>query len=371
MEKRLGIYIHIPFCIRKCAYCDFYSITDFSILTAYTDALIAQIRAFRPLARGYLVDSIFIGGGTPSVLPARQIGQILSALRATFRVSSSVEITMEANPGTLDAENLAGYREAGVNRLSFGLQSADDGELARLSRIHTRRTFEESFLLARLEGFRNINIDLMYALPGQTGQRLADTVSYAVALGPEHISFYGLKLEPETPFGKDPTIASQIPDEDEQYVMYLSSVHTMESAGYTQYEISNFAKDGMECRHNLKYWHLDEYLGFGPAAYSFFDGKMFSYARDVERFIMNATDLRLLFDEYTVPSEKELAAEYVMVGFRLRRGIDVADYAARFGDDFDARYAKKMKPFIDRRYIVKTPRAIGSRYRVCLFPIIF
>ena len=362
MEKRLGIYIHIPFCIRKCAYCDFYSITDFSLLEAYTEALITQIRSFRMAARDYVVDTVFIGGGTPSVLLGEQVADILSALRSTFRMADHAEITMEANPGTLDGEKLARYQEAGVNRLSLGLQSADDEELKRLSRIHTRRTFEESFLLARLEGFRNINVDLMYALPGQTREKLAETLSYAVSLNAEHISFYGLKLEPETPFGKDPLIEKQIADEDEQYAMYLASAKTLESSGYAQYEISNFAKDGMECRHNLKYWHLQDYLGFGPAAYSFFDGKMFSYVRDVNLFMQNAADQRQLFDEYDTPSQNELAAEYVMVGFRLHRGIDVAEYAARFGDDFDARYVQKMKPFLDRRYIIKTPEG----YRLSL-----
>ena len=355
MEKRLGIYIHIPFCIRKCAYCDFYSVTQMELRDAYVSALIAQIRSFRAAAKNHIVDSVYIGGGTPSILSGEEMTRILSALRMAFRLSDDVEISMEANPGTLDGEKLAAYREAGINRLSIGLQSADNAELGKLSRIHTREEFENSFLLARLEGFQNINIDLMYALPGQTNEKLADTISYVISLNPEHISFYGLKIEPETPFGRDARIQRMLPDEDTQYHMYLTAAKTLESAGYPQYEISNFARVGKECRHNLKYWKCEEYLSFGPAAYSFFDGKMFSYIKDVERYLMNSTDTELLLDEISEPSKEDLATQFVMVGFRLRRGIDIAEYNARFDDDFEARYGKKLTLFIAGRFVVKTP----------------
>lgn len=354
MERRLGIYIHVPFCVRKCAYCDFYSTAELDRLNAYTNALIAQIRYFRPIVKNTPIDTVFIGGGTPSLLSAEQVARILGALRTSFRVTDDAEITMEANPGTLDASKLAGYHAAGVNRLSLGLQSADDGELKRLSRIHTRKAFEETYLLARLEGFRNINVDLMYALPDQTPERLAETVSYVISLDVEHISFYGLKLEPATPFGRDPAVAASLPDEDGQCEMYLASAEAFEKAGYRQYEISNFAKPGKECRHNLKYWHLEDYLGFGPAAYSFYQGKMFSYARDTELYIRHAESFRALLDEYSKPSPKECAAEYVMLGFRLCEGIDKKAYAKRFGDDFDARYYEKMCPFLECGYIQRT-----------------
>jgi oxygen-independent coproporphyrinogen-3 oxidase len=340
--------------VRKCAYCDFYSTAQLDRIEAYTNALTAQIRYFRPIVKNTPVDTVFIGGGTPSLLSAGQIGRILGALRSSFHVTADAEITMEANPGTLDASKLAGYHAAGVNRLSLGLQSGDDGELRRLSRIHTRKTFEENYLLARLEGFRNINVDLMYALPGQTPEVLSETVSFVTSLNAEHISFYGLKLEPETPFGKDPAVAAALPDEDRQSDMYLSAAEAFEKAGYRQYEISNFAKQGKECRHNLKYWRLEDYLGFGPAAYSFFQGKMFSYARDMELFIRNAESFRTLLDEYSVPSQKECAAEYVMLGFRLCEGIDKKAYANRFADDFDARYYEKMCPFLECGYIQRT-----------------
>ena len=354
MEKRLGLYIHIPFCLHKCAYCDFYSITDTKRRVAYVRALIEQIRSFEFSVKDYIVDSIYIGGGTPSLLWGEDIEDILHAVRSRFRLSDDVEISMEANPGTLDGEKLASYRSAGVNRLSIGLQSADDEELKKLSRIHTKEEFESAFVLARLEGFQNISVDVMYARPGQTPQKLMDTLSYVIELDPEHISFYGLKIEPETPFGKDPAIPGQLPDEDAQYEMYLASAKMLEKAGYMQYEISNFAKSGRECRHNLKYWHCEEYLGFGPAAYSFFDGKMFSYVKDVERYIGNSTESELILDEMSTPSKRDIATQYVMVCFRLRKGISISEYNNRFGDDFEKRYAAKLAPFIEAKYVVPT-----------------
>ena len=359
MEKRLGLYIHIPICLRKCAYCDFYSTTDTNCRVSYVRALIEQIRSFDIPAKDYIVDSIYIGGGTPSLLWGEDLEDILYAVRSKFRLSHDVEISMEANPGTLDGEKLASYRSAGVNRLSIGLQSADNEELQKLSRIHTKEEFESAFLLARLEGFQNISVDIMYALPDQTPQKLAETLSYVIELEPEHISFYGLKIEPETPFGRNSDIQKQIPDEDTQYEMYLSSAKMLEDAGYMQYEISNFAKSGRECRHNLKYWHCEEYLGFGPAAYSFFDGKMFSYVKDVERYIGNSTESELILDEISTPSKRDIATQYVMVCFRLRKGINISEYEKRFGDNFKKRYAEKLAPFIEAKYVV--PTAEGYR----------
>lgn len=350
----LGIYIHIPFCIKKCAYCDFYSVVNPEKYDAYVDALISQIKSFKQAGKNHIVDSVYFGGGTPSVLAGEEILRILSALRSSFRVSEEAEITLEANPGTLDAGKLSAYREAGITRLSIGLQSADDGELKKLSRIHTREEFESSFLLARLEGFENISVDVMYALPGQTKETLMGTLDYVLALEPEHISFYGLKIEPNTPFGADPEIAGLLPGEDAQYEMYLDSAKKLESAGYLQYEISNFAKLGSECRHNLKYWKCGDYLGFGPGAHSFFGGRMFSYAKDIDRFLAMPEDSRALFDENCAPTEDELAAQYVMLGFRLKQGIDIVEYGERFGDDFEARYKARMKPFLLKKYILKT-----------------
>ena len=354
MMEKLSLYIHIPFCVKKCEYCDFYSLCDLSLREKYVNALIAQIKDFRSEAKNKLVDTIYFGGGTPSLLSGDAMLRIMKTIRSVFRVAEEAEISMEANPGTLNPEKLSAYREAGINRLSLGLQSADSEELKRLGRIHTREEFESSFLLARLEGFQNINVDVMYALPNQTEQTLSDTLDYVIALDPDHISFYGLKIEPETPFGRDETIEDSLPVEDTQADMYLNSVEKLENAGFLQYEISNFSKPGFECNHNLKNWKCRDYLGFGPAAHSLFDGKRFSYKKDIDAFIADPLKRNKLYDEYEELTYGDVAWQFVMLGFRLRLGIDVVEYEERFGDDFDARYLEKMAPFIDKQYILKT-----------------
>ena len=353
MDK-LGIYIHIPFCVKKCAYCDFYSMCDLSLQESYVDALIAQIKSFRSEAKNRIVDTIYIGGGTPSILSGEQILHILKTVRKVFKVSEDAEITLEANPGTLNPEKLVAYHEAGVNRLSIGLQSANEKELSTLGRIHTKEEFERSFLLARLEGFQNINVDIMYALPEQTEQTLSETLDYVIGFDPDHISFYGLTIEPETPFGRDKEIEPLLPAEDVQVEMYLRSADKLEAAGFFQYEISNFSKPGFECRHNMRYWKLDEYLGFGPAAHSFFNGTRFSYAKSIRNFILNPCQRHQLIETHETTTEENAAFEFVMLGFRLRAGIDTAEYAERFGEDFDVKYGERMQPFIEKEYIMKT-----------------
>ncbi len=354
MMEKLSIYVHIPFCVKKCEYCDFYSLCDLSRREAYAAALIAQIKSFRSEAKNKLVDTIYFGGGTPSLLAGEDIVRILKTIRSVFRVSDEAEITLEANPGTLDPEKLSAYHEAGINRLSIGLQSANAGELKRLGRIHTREDFENSFLLARLEGFQNINVDIMYAIPDQTEQSLSDTLDYVISLDPDHISFYGLKIEPETPFGREENIENFIPVEDTQADMYLTSTQKLEEAGFLQYEISNFSKPGFECNHNLKNWKCRDYLGFGPAAHSFFEGKRFSYKKDIDAFIADPLQRDNLYDEFGYLTYEDVAWQYVMLGFRLRLGIDIIEYGERFGDDFEARYLEKMMPFIEKEYILKT-----------------
>lgn len=354
MMEKLSIYIHVPFCVRKCEYCDFYSLCDLSLREDYVEALIAQIKDFRSEAKNKLVDTIYFGGGTPSLLTGEEILRILKTVRSVFRVSDEAEITMEANPGTLDPEKLSAYHAAGVNRLSLGLQSADPRELKRLGRIHTREEFENSFLLARLEGFQNINVDIMYAIPNQTEQTLSATLDYVIALDPDHISFYGLKIEPETPFGRDENIEASLPVEDTQADMYLNSAQKLEEAGFLQYEISNFSKPGFECRHNLKNWKCQDYIGFGPAAHSLFEGTRFSYKKEIRSFIADPLQRGNLIDVFEEQTEEDIAKQFVMLGFRLRLGIDVEEYAARFNDDFEARYLEKMTPFIEKQYILPT-----------------
>ena len=351
--KTLGIYIHIPFCISKCAYCDFYSLAGCDRAEEYINALKIQIKSFRKRAFGYTVDTIYFGGGTPSCIPAEYISDIMATIRKTFRVHPKAEITLEANPGTLNSDNLSSYRSAGINRLSLGLQSANNAELKMLSRIHTWEEFESAFVLARLEGFDNINVDIMYALPRQSRIHLGETIDAVFNLGPDHISFYGLKIEENTPFGQNPNVAKLIPNEETQYKMYMESAKKFEDKGYMQYEISNFAKKGKKCRHNLKYWRCENYLGFGVAAASLFENELFSYAKNIDAFIEDPKAPTLIESTQKL-GEKELASQYIMLGMRLTSGVDRTEYLRRFGRDLDDDYYKKLKPFIEKKLAEKT-----------------
>lgn len=353
--KPLGIYVHIPFCLHKCAYCDFYSQTDCGKAKEYTDALVAQIKSYKKHAKGYLVDTVYIGGGTPSCIDPEHICRVMNALRATFKLAENAEISIEANPGTLDSTKLSAYRSVGINRLSMGLQSSDDDELRLLSRIHTMKDFIDSFLLARLEGFDNINVDIMYALPNQKKELLLRTVADVIELEPEHISFYGLKIEENTPFGKSREIADALPDEETQYNMYMEASKMLDEHGYLQYEISNFAKEGKACRHNLKYWHCDDYLGFGVAAASLFEGELFSYVKNIDMFIDDSASPALVSSSEML-SPKDFAIQYMMLSLRTSEGADASEYERRFGRNLREEYAEKLKPYINKRLAEKTPR---------------
>ncbi len=360
-KKTLGIYVHVPFCVQKCAYCDFYSVTDMALMREYTSAVVAHIRSKKKILKYTLVDTIYFGGGTPSLLPVSQLERILNAIYSTATVAPDAEITLEANPGTLTGKSLSAYKKMGINRLSIGLQSADDEELSTLSRIHTRAEFENSFMLARLEGFDNINVDLIYALPKQTKAKLFENIDYALSINPEHISLYGLTIEPETPFGRNKEILSSIPGEDEQYEMYMSACKRIEENGYFQYEISNFAKKERGCKHNLKYWMNKEYLSFGPAAASFIDNTEYTYARDIELYLdnlKNETAIRLP-DEETGETEhmldsEELETRFVMLHFRLRAGINTEEYRKKFGASFEKVYEDKLEKYMKDKFIVRT-----------------
>jgi oxygen-independent coproporphyrinogen-3 oxidase len=353
-QTPLGVYVHVPFCVHKCAYCDFYSVTDEYLIQEYVAAVTAHIRRQKRLAKNYIVDSIFFGGGTPSILPAESFCEILQTIYDVFNISPSAEITIEANPGTLDGKKLAAWRDMGVNRLSLGLQSADNGELAMLSRIHTRDEFENSFMLARMEGFNNINIDIIYGLPKQTKEKLFSTLEYVLLMNPEHISFYGLQLEPNTPFGRNPNIRNLLPDDDEQYEMYMAACKMLESAGYLQYEISNFAKKEYGCRHNIKYWTNKEYISFGPSATSFVNNIQYKYIPDIERYISYIKKEKDLRCEEEFYDKEALEFRFLMMCFRLRAGVNMREYSRRFGWNFEERYGEEIKPFLASKHMVKT-----------------
>lgn len=354
MIKDLGIYIHIPFCVSKCAYCDFYSFpADGGTKSAYIDALCRQIEsAERKIADGYRVVSVFFGGGTPSILDAGLLMKALDAVRAGFVLSEECEITVECNPGTVDAAKLGIYKQNGVNRLSFGLQSADDNELRRLGRIHTFKDFLESYEAARKCGFDNINIDLMSALPGQTLQSWKKTLKTAAALRPEHISAYSLIIEEGTPFGDmaaHDAARLELPDEEAEREVYYFTGEYLEAAGYGHYEISNYAKAGRECRHNIIYWQRGDYIGFGAGASSFMNEKRYTAAKDINSYIKAPDEA---FGEPEVLTASDSMAEFMFLGMRMLRGVKRSDFRRNFGRQLDNVYGAVINKYAASGHII-------------------
>lgn len=351
MKKDLELYVHIPFCVRKCAYCDFLSFScSAQKREAYTETLKREIREAFPAGGAaadfdsYRVTTVFFGGGTPSVLPGAQIAAILQELRTRFCFAPDAEISIECNPGTADQDKLKLYRASGINRLSIGLQSADDGELAQLGRIHTWADFCRTYEAARDVGFDNINIDLMSALPGQTQDSWEQTLHRVLACRPEHISAYSLIIEEGTPFyekyGKDDERRARgetpryLPDEETERQMYERTQQLLAGAGLHRYEISNYAKDGYECRHNKGYWQGVPYLGFGLGASSFFGQVRWHKTQDLNAYLagdFSAQETQLL-------TEKEQIEEFMYLGLRLAEGVSKDDFFRRFGKRVDETY---------------------------------
>lgn len=327
----LGIYIHVPFCRSKCQYCDFYSITakDDKLLSRFTDAICQHIKEAGALAPNYRVDSIYFGGGTPSFFGAEGMAIILSAVRRSFDVASDAEITFEANPDSISEKLLRRLKAEGFNRVSMGVQTDDDLLLRKLGRPHTYAQAVLASQRIRKAGFRNVSIDLMYGLPGQTLNAWQDTLQHVLSMNPEHISCYGLKVEERTPLYayKD---ALDLPDDDTQADMYLAAVEILKTRGYRQYEISNFAKKGLVSRHNMKYWMGGEYLGFGPDASSDFGGKRFTFVRDVYQYIDSIRHGGSIVSDVQEIPPRERAGEYLMTRLRTTVGIAQEEYEKRF-----------------------------------------
>ncbi|MBQ7354679.1 MAG: radical SAM family heme chaperone HemW [Clostridia bacterium] len=321
--KRIGLYIHIPFCLQKCAYCDFYSIPgrDEALQKRYINALTLHMKTLSTTMEDRVFDTVYIGGGTPGLLTAEMLTTLINGINDNFKLTEDAEITLETNPAVADEAKFRVMRSLGINRLSMGMQSSEESVLRTLGRLHTFDQFAETFREARRAGFENLSADVMYALPGQTVDGLLETIRSLIALSPEHISMYGLKVEENTPFGRLGGKLS-LPDEDIQCEMYERACDLLETEGYHRYEISNFVKDGYESRHNLRYWQREEYLGLGPAAHSFVDGVRYSYPRDIMAYItaleqgsLTATDSLIRI----TPAEAE--AEKIMLGLRLAEGI--------------------------------------------------
>lgn len=349
--KSLGLYIHIPFCVKKCHYCDFYSVCHTNEgESEYVNALCDHIRNEAHQYKDYEIDTVFLGGGTPSVLSAESILQISQTVKVSFKLSSTLEFTIEANPGTLDAQKLSAYKNAGINRLSIGLQSTSDKELCALGRIHTLETFAHSYSLAREYGFDNISIDVMYGLPNQTVEDFSKTLDHVCDFNPEHISAYCLKIEENTHFGKIRSTLT-LPDDDEEYEMYMLLCEKLKARGYEQYEISNFSKSGFYSRHNMKYWQSQEYISFGPAAHSYFEGKRYSYSRDIDKYIKCPQKVYDTENDGESVAKIDKMDEYVMLKLRLAGGVDEGEFFEKFGTPFAEEYPEAEK-FIKSGHMV-------------------
>lgn len=326
----LELYVHIPFCVRKCQYCDFLSgPSDEETKDRYIEALLKEIRAAEH-TEDYEIVSVFIGGGTPSALKAEAIASIMRTLQEQFFFCEDAEVTIEANPGTVDLEKLTIYRNVGINRLSLGLQSTDAEELKLLGRIHSYEEFLKSYEWAREAGFSNINIYLMFAIPGQTGEAWRQHLYQVAELNPEHISAYSLIIEEGTPFAEQNL---DLPDEDTEYQMYEDTAEILERYGYRQYEISNYAKQGYMCRHNAGYWQRREYLGFGLGASSLYRGMRFSNTRRMQEYLKESRNPDQICKDVTVLSRNERIEEFMFLGLRMTEGIS----EKKFEENFDVR----------------------------------
>ena len=352
-EKRLGIYIHIPFCKSKCEYCDFYSIggsRDRRVTDDYLQALADHIREAGRLAPEYLVDTVYFGGGTPSFFGAENLEKILDEIHKSFRLSVEAEITLEANPDSVTLQSMKKLVRAGFNRISIGVQSDDDEMLKKLGRPHNFHQAKQALTLARQAGFGNISLDLMYGLPNQTLTAWKETVLRVVGLRPEHISCYALKVEEGTPLWSYKELAN-LPDDDTQADMYLAASDILRDYGYEHYEISNFAKKGFASKHNLKYWTGGEYLGFGPTAASDFAGKRFTILRDLHGYIQGIAKKETVLSECDTIPARERAGEYVMLRLRTSDGISAEEYERQYLMPF-APLEKAMQRFREKGYAV-------------------
>lgn len=338
--KKLALYIHVPFCVQKCLYCDFLSMPASQIVQKeYIVALISEIEYWQKRLDGqYVLGSVFIGGGTPTMLAPELLWQMGEALH-DFSWTSNMEFTIEANPGTLTPEHIPALQHLGVNRVSLGLQSAQGQELQQLGRIHTFPDFVESYRLLQEHGFTNINIDLMADIPGQTIESYTDTLDQILQLHPKHISSYSLLIEEGTPFFEmNQQGKLQIPSEETDRQMYALTKERLVAEGYQRYEISNYAQPGWECRHNLTYWQMEEYLGVGLGAASYWNGRRFSNERDLQTYLSQKADSHIM--ESQLLSKQEEMEEYVFLGLRKIEGISLEAYRKRFGVDFYQLYQK-------------------------------
>ncbi|MBR3539530.1 MAG: radical SAM family heme chaperone HemW [Eubacterium sp.] len=372
MKRNLSLYIHIPFCVHKCIYCDFLSFDDSMYATQlqYMDALRTELGLYRPYADRYVVRTIFIGGGTPSIVDESLIEALLSTVRQIFSVDRFAEITIEANPGTLKYTDLLAYQSYGINRLSIGLQSADDEMLRMLGRIHNFDQFVAGFTSARRAGFRNINVDVMTGIPGQDMHSCVDTLTRVMEYRPEHISAYSLQVEEGTPLSQDPVLMDMLPDEEADRRMYAMTKKILRTNGYERYEFSNYCQPGCECRHNVVYWTGGEYIGIGLGAASLFKGERFSNLRELDAYLelmkevseleAKEHDKLQLYEAVAPHLHRDPMAMYVdrrmeefmFLGLRMMRGVSRKEFQERFHKDMFSVYGSVINHYVDDGFMV-------------------
>ena len=358
-DSPIEIYIHIPFCVKKCDYCDFLSGPSRpEEQESYVQALLREIGTVTE-GKGRSVSSIFIGGGTPSVLDERFIGEVINKIKEKFSLQEDAEITIEVNPGTAYSQKLQAYRHYGINRLSIGLQSPNDRELKILGRIHNYAQFLKTYKEAREVGFDNINIDLMSAIPDQTYEGWQKNLRTVAELKPEHISAYSLIIEEGTPFAARKL---NLPDEDTEYNMYEATAQILKEYGYEQYEISNYSKEGRVCRHNVGYWTRQDYLGFGLGASSLYEKERFSNTSDWKEYLKNSSDPELIREKEPTLTREDEMAEFMFLGLRMTKGIAKADFEKIFGCRIEQIYGEVLKKYESMELLVeKDDRIFLSR----------
>lgn len=367
MKKELELYVHIPFCVRKCSYCDFLSGPAGEAEKAvYTEALLQEIKGRKEAYSDYRVSTVFLGGGTPSVLKGEDTARIFHALHKSFNISKDAEITMEVNPGTVTEEKIYAWKQCGVNRLSVGLQSTDDRELKMLGRIHTFREFLDTWEIIRKEGFGNVNVDLISAIPGQTVPDWERTLRTVAQLDPEHISAYSLIIEEGTPFyeayggegNQSVCNLPALPDEDTERQIYQMTGDILKAHRYRRYEISNYAKEGYECRHNLGYWERKEYLGLGLGASSLVEERRFHNTTDMRKYLeifrdrdddptaySHTSQAGPAAEEMEILSEKDRTEEFIFLGLRKTQGISCREFQKHFGKTPEKVFGGQIRRF--------------------------
>ncbi|MCG8538607.1 MAG: radical SAM family heme chaperone HemW [Clostridia bacterium] len=346
--REIGLYVHIPFCIKKCYYCDFLSYSkDSSIIDSYIDALIREIGMYENRLSGYRVKTIFIGGGTPSILETKALDVIVNELLRRFALAKNLEFTIESNPGTLTREKLKNYNAIGINRLSIGLQSFNNNILKKIGRIHSKEDFIENYFEARNEGFENINLDLIYGLPDQDLEDWQETLGQVIKLEPNHISAYSLKIEKGTVFEKlfDENRLN-LPKDEEDRQMYHLAINLLNGNNIRQYEISNFAREGYECKHNLIYWNNQEYLGFGVSAHSYLDSCRYGNTDNINDYINFINHGKFPVVNREVKSKEEEIVETIFLGLRLSKGLDVRKFKDYFNVSIYEIYGNKINSLI-------------------------